>query len=90
MNDNVHPLIRRAMEGMYADPQKFDEWDNSLMHDIMGNENLAKPVQDLLILYGQLDATAKSFGVNPERFLELCQPLLKALREACVREFHNL
>lgn len=69
---------------------KFDHEDDALMHDIMGNDNLAKPVQALLSSLDQYEHFLGSFGVDERRVIEKILPELKALREACVREFEKL
>lgn len=86
MND-VNPLFKHALAGM-IEPKEFDEYDDALMHDVMGNERLAKPVQALLITYRQIKLSHASFGeefTNAKAAMESLMPLLKSLR-AAVRE----
>ncbi len=73
---------------VYSAP-KFDEHDDAMMHDILGNDRLAKPVQALLILASQADMTTDSFGLNAERFVRSVLPLLKNLRSACREEWED-
>lgn len=87
MNDQVHPIFGKLLAGM-IEPKEFDEYDDALMHDVMGNERLAKPVQALLITYRQIKLSHASFGeefTNNKLALESLMPLLQALR-AAVRE----
>lgn len=69
----------------------FDEHDDALMHDIMGNERLAKPVQQLLISLNQIEMIQASFG-DPDkaRVFEQLIPELKALRQAVIAEWTDL
>lgn len=69
--------------------ETFNPWDDAMMHDILGNERLAKPVQSLLITLSQINTTDDSFGVNAERALAMIIPDLKKLREACIEEWRN-
>jgi hypothetical protein len=73
---------------VYPSNDSFDPWDNALMHDICGKRQ-AKPIADLLILLSQLDMTDKSFGVSPNRFLEMAAPMLRELRAACVDDWKD-
>lgn len=72
--------------------QVFDEWDDDLMHDVMGNERLAKPVQALLITYRQIKLSLDSFGpeaTNYKAAVEALMPLLKSFREAVKEEWEE-
>lgn len=73
------------MDLAYHEVVPFDECDDDLMHDVMGNERLAKPVQALLITYRQIKLSHDSFGeehTNAKLAIDALMPLLKALREA--------
>lgn len=70
-------------------PQPFDENDDDLMHDLLGNKRLAEPVQALLIALSQIDATRDSFGLNAERTVACLLPKLRALRQACYEEWRD-
>lgn len=65
----------------------FDCHDDDLMHDLLGNERLAKPVQDLCILAEQIKVTQDSYGVNAERLAQSVIPKLAALLKACREEY---
>jgi hypothetical protein len=70
-----------------ADSIPFDPFDDDLMHDLCGQ--LAKPIQDLLILERQIRATEDSFGVNAENLAQAVIPLLKTLRAKCAEKWRN-
>lgn len=70
--------------------QTFDAHDDDLMHDIVGNDRLAKPVQDLLIALSQIDLTKDSFGLNAELAVKFLVPKIEALRHACIEEGRDL
>lgn len=89
MNDRIHPIFHPAMAAMYAEPQQFDVFDDDLFHDLCGKRQ-GPAVQDLLQLLMQLDKTKESFGVNPERFMQMAEKALKKLREACLDDFKEL
>lgn len=73
----------RLVELAEAHHAVFDEWDDAMMHDLLGSDLLAKPVQDLLIALSQTDITKNSFGLDAERFVQFIYPKLIALRDAC-------
>ena len=89
MNDRVHPLFNQAMSAMYAEPLKFDVFDDDLFHDLCGKRQ-GPAVQDLLQLLLQADMTKESFGLNPDRFMDLAIKAMKKLREACLDDFKEL
>lgn len=71
-------------------PQPFDEYDDALIHDLIGSKRLAEPVQALLIAYSQINATKGSFGEPDEkRTLAYLLPMLAKLHEACVEEWKD-
>jgi hypothetical protein len=72
------------------EPIPFDIHDDGLMHDLLGNDNLAKPVQALLLTLHEIECTAASFGVDHYKALQALLPHLKALREAVKTEWRNL
>jgi len=63
----------------HAEQETFDIYDDALMHDVMGNDRLAKPVQDLLIFRDQLNLVEASFGADGRKALEAVKPLLDKL-----------
>ena len=69
--------------------QEFSEWDDAIMHDVMGNERLAKPVQELLLTLLQIKNIQRSFGdpcIEKAKFFDAIVPELEALRQAGVDE----
>lgn len=80
----------REQEQRERFPVEFSEHDDAIMHDVMGNERLAKPVQALLLTLRQIDWTAASFGVDAWRALEILRTQLRKLREACEDEYRDL
>ena len=89
MNDRIHPAFRPALQTIFHEEQKFDEWDNELFQDLCGKRQ-GPVIQDLLILLSQVDATEASFGVNGDRFMKMAVPMLQKLREACLDDFKEL
>lgn len=83
--DAAERLSDKATEAL-----KFDEYDSDLMHDILGNERLAKPVQDLLISLGQIEIANASFGADPKLAFARLIPQLRELRDACIAEMRAL
>lgn len=81
---NRHESLLNAAEN-----QAFDEWDDAIMHDVMGNERLAKTAQALLIALAQIDMTKDSFGLDAERTVKFLVPLLKDFRKAIVEEWRD-
>lgn len=73
-----------------ANAQRFDEYDDDLMRQIVGNDRLAKPVQELLTTLHQIEITSRSFGVDHAKIGEAIIPGLRALREACIDTFKDL
>lgn len=77
----------------YPEPApSFDIYDDDLMHDVMGNERLAKPVQGLLITLDQINMTHGSFGkeaMNAQVAMDAIVPLLKALRAAVKEQWQE-
>lgn len=85
-------LVSHPTLGLCHEPQEFDEYDDALMHDVMGNERLAKPVQALLITYRQIKLSHASFGeefTNARAAMDALMPLLKALRTAVREEWQE-
>ena len=68
----------------------FDPWDDALMHDICGNENMAKPIKELLLSLRQIQIAEGSFGVRKDLAFDMLRPQLTALLAACDREFEQL
>lgn len=72
---------------------QFDEHDDAVMHDVLGNDRLAKPVQALLISLREIETVHGSFGadcLNKAKLLDALLPELRALRQACIDEFRDL
>lgn len=82
-NASDHERLVELAEAHHA---VFDEWDSAMLHDLLGSDLLAKPVQDLLIALSQIDITKDSFGLDAERTVQFLIPKLKALRAACVEK----
>lgn len=71
-----------------ADPQPFDAYDDDLMHDVLGNERLSRPVQTLLMTYLEVMRVQGSFGtLDKARFFERVLPELRSLYQACKEEW---
>ena len=68
----------------------FDIHDAGLMHDLLGNDNLAQPVQALLQSLEQIEIAQASFGADPKPCLARLLPELRALRRAVENEFRSL
>lgn len=79
----------RLVELAEAQREVFNEWDDSMMHDVVGCKRLQKPIQDLLVTLSQIDATKDSFGLNAERTVQFLIPQLKKLRQACIEEWND-
>lgn len=96
MNSNDIPcrvsadLARHKRSLRDATQPTFDVHDDALMHDVMGNDRLAKPAQDLLIALEQIDMTKDSFGLNAELTVKFLVPKIEALRQACIDEWRDL
>jgi hypothetical protein len=80
----LHPTL-----GPCHEPDPFDIYDDDLMHDVMGNERLSKPVQALLITLEQIETTNGSFGVNDKLAMEALLPILKKLRMAVFEQWKD-
>lgn len=83
-------LRRHQSEQSQHSEPVFDHEDDALMHDVMGNDRLAKPVQSLLEALQQHETASKSFGADDKRTVEILIPLIKALREAVIDEWRQL
>lgn len=71
----------------------FNEYDEGIMHDVVGNKRLAKPIQELLEILCAITAVNGSFGddtINKAKAFDQILPQLKALREACVDEWRDM
>lgn len=79
-----HPTL-----GLCHEPQPFDETDDDLMHDLLGNERLAAPVQALLITLSQIDLFENSFGLDKAKAFDAILPDLIKLRAACKEEWED-
>ena len=77
-------LQRNEAEQLLSDEaeQAFDEFDDDLMHDLLGNERMAKPVQDLLIALRQHEKYRG--GLTADEIV----PMLQALRKACAEQWN--
>jgi hypothetical protein len=99
MSDPVFDLLDRMIQDVpdrptqppHIDPESipFDAFDDDLMHDVLGNDRLAKPVQALLILLWEIEATKGSFGTDDGALARAVLPKLIALREACRDEWRD-
>lgn len=70
----------------------FDETDDRTMHDVMGNDRLAKPAQALLLTLRDINAIKGSFGsacVDKAKFYDAILPSLEKLRDACEAEWQD-
>lgn len=83
-NASDHERLVELAEAHHA---VFDEWDSAMVHDLLGSDLLAKPVQDLLIALSQIDITKDSFGIDAERTVQFLLPKVKALRDACIEKW---
>jgi hypothetical protein len=91
-------LRRHEREEYYrhldAEPRpEFDEHDDGIMHDVLGNDRLAKPVQALLLTLRDLKAINGSFGqscINPDTLYKIITERLEALRKACEAEWQEM
>jgi hypothetical protein len=66
----------------------FSEWDDAIMQDIFG-KRLWKAAQNLLHTQSQLERTAGSFGLDPEKALALIREDLKKFREAAIDQWRD-
>lgn len=99
MNDPVFRAINRMLDDVPDRPTQppithsesipFDPFDDDLMHDVLGNDRLAKPVQALLMLLWEIEATKGSFGLDDGALARAVLPKLIALREACKDEWRD-
>lgn len=104
MNDNVHDLFREPLSAISGDiperplqpphrtefaPIPFNEYDDAIMHDILG-KRFGRPVQDLLEHLHACEMTSGSFGLDTGKAWERFRPLLIALRQACKEEWEDI
>lgn len=82
MNDQVHPIFKKALAGM-IEPQEFDETDDGIIHDVCEGPTLGDPVYSLLNTLRDITRTAGSFGVDKAKAYDLLLPDLNKLRAAC-------
>lgn len=68
--------------------QGFSEWDDAQMRELFG-DRLWKAAQNLLIAQSQLERTAGSFGLAPDRALAILRQDLKKFREACIEQLKD-
>ena len=87
MNYPERPLQPRQPQ--FDESIPFDEFDDGIMHDVLGNDRLAKPVQALLLKLRQINITEASFGADAVRVLMALLPDLRRLREACEDEWRD-
>lgn len=65
------------------EPIEFDETDDGIMHDVMGNDRLGKPAQTLLCTWLEIERAANSFGVDHAKaYAALVEPM-REFRKAC-------
>jgi hypothetical protein len=72
---------------------EFDEYDETHIQQILGNDRLAKPIQNLLLTLRDMQAISRSFGdssIDRERMYSVLVPRLQALQEACVDAWKDL
>ena len=65
------------------DATRFDEYQDDHVLAILGNERLAKPIQELLTTLHQFEITRASFGADKTKVCDALIPDLLALRDAC-------
>jgi hypothetical protein len=77
MNSHVHPIFRE-----FCQPDVFDIHDDALLHDVMGNKRLAKPVQSLLATLEAIEAGyIKADPTITESLVELRRAVYEQWRE---------
>lgn len=90
--DTSRHLEQQAQAEQFA--KSFDPFDEALMHDVCGNDNMAKPISALLQTLHTIRLTESSFGVDRDdakaQGFDILRPKLEALEEACKREFEKL
>jgi hypothetical protein len=74
--------IAERLSDQPANDVAFDEFDDALMHDLIGDAELAKPVQQLLQDLWQIEVAQSSFGADPAAVVALLLPHLHDLRKA--------
>lgn len=68
----------------------FDEWDDGIMHQILGSERLAKPVQSLFQTLRQIDMIKRvGFDLDAQKALDTILVDLRRLYEACEDEYRD-
>lgn len=90
MNDRVHERPLQPPHGLGETHPAFDEYDDDMVKAILGNERLAKPLQDLLTTLHQIEITQGSFGTDHRKVCEAVLPELKALRTACREAWRDM
>ena len=103
MNDNVHPIFRGILSAISGDlPERplhpparpaapeFNVEDYSIVHDVMGNDRLAKPMQELLETLAVIELTIDSFGADKARAFDRLYPLLKDMRQALKEQWEEI
>jgi hypothetical protein len=81
--------LYQSEQNKLGEQPEFDEHDEDMLHDIVGNARLAKPVQALLLLLAQFKAYKRTFGVDNDRFAQMVLPELELLRKACEEEWRD-
>lgn len=71
------------------DPIPFNEYDDGIMHDILG-KRFGPVVQEILEKLHAYEMTRDSFGADSNKAMEYIYPSLVALREACKDEWRDL
>ena len=90
LHESVENMERLVQEmTLPAATIPFNEYDDAMMHDILGNDRLAKPVQALLEMLHTIKATSGSFGMDKAKAFDYLLPQLEALREACEDEWRD-
>lgn len=82
ISGNVPAEIAERLSDKPANEPGFDEFDDALMHDLIGDADLARPVQQLLQDLWQIEVAEKSFGADPKAVFDLLMPHLRELRKA--------
>lgn len=72
------------------DPIEFDETDDGLMHDVMGNELLGKAAQKVLCTWLEIERAANSFGVDHGKAYNALLEPLREFRAAVKKQWEEI
>lgn len=82
-------ILDRKQREDAANAIAFNEYDDAIMHDILG-PRFGPIVQSVLEQLYTIDCTQKSFGVDKAKAFDALLHDLRKLREACIDEWKDM